>query len=41
MGSEMCIRDSVDPGRTMRVAGRIGTGSGTRVLFNPRYELIA
>ena len=31
----------VDPGRTMRVAGRIGTGSGTRVLFNPRYELIA
>nr|WP_246210649.1 OB-fold nucleic acid binding domain-containing protein [Nocardioides piscis] len=30
----------VGPGRAMRVEGRIGTGSGHRVLFNPRYELI-
>lgn len=30
----------IGPGRAMRVEGRIGTGTGNRVLFNPRYELI-
>ncbi len=30
----------VDPGRAMRVRGRIGTHEGVRVIFNPRYELI-
>ncbi len=28
------------PGRAMRVEGRIGSATGHRVLFNPRYELI-
>lgn len=31
----------IGPGRAIRVEGRIGVGSGHRVLFNPRYELIA
>lgn len=30
----------VGPGRAMRVEGRIGSATGHRVLFNPRYELI-
>lgn len=31
----------IGPGRAMRVEGRIGSATGHRVLFNPRYELIA
>ncbi|WP_310526775.1 OB-fold nucleic acid binding domain-containing protein [Nocardioides sp.] len=31
----------IGPGRAMRVEGRIGTATGHRVLFNPRYELMA
>jgi hypothetical protein len=30
----------VGPGRAMYVEGRIGTATGHRVVFNPRYELI-
>ncbi len=30
----------IGPGRAMRVEGRIGSATGHRVLFNPRYELI-
>ena len=30
----------IGPGRAMRVEGRIGSTTGHRVLFNPRYELI-
>lgn len=30
----------IEPGRAMRVEGRIGSATGHRVLFNPRYELI-
>lgn len=31
----------IEPGRNIRVAGRISCGaSGQRVLFNPRYELL-
>lgn len=30
----------IGPGRAMRVQGRIGSATGHRVLFNPRYELI-
>jgi hypothetical protein len=30
----------VDPGRAMYVEGRIGTATGHRIVFNPRYELI-
>jgi hypothetical protein len=29
----------IEPGRTVQVVGRIGTQHGTRVMFNPRYEL--
>jgi hypothetical protein len=30
----------VGPGRSMYVEGRIGTATGHRLVFNPRYELI-
>lgn len=30
----------IDPGRALRVTGRIGVQNGVRVMFNPRYELI-
>ena len=30
----------VEPGRDLVVEGRIGTAQGTRVIFNPRYELL-
>lgn len=30
----------VSPGRGIRVQGRIGVQDGTRVMFNPRYELL-
>jgi len=30
----------IDPGRSMRVSGRIGTGDGHRIMYNPRYELL-
>ncbi len=30
----------IDPGREIRVSGRIGRHEGTRVLYNPRYELL-
>ena len=31
----------IEPGRNLRVEGRVGLQDGTRVLFNPRYELKA
>lgn len=31
----------IEPGRNLRVEGRIGVHEGTRVMFNPRYELAA
>ena len=31
----------IEPGRNLRVEGRIGVHDGTRVMFNPRYELEA
>ncbi len=30
----------VSPGRSMRVTGRIGRLDGTRIMYNPRYELL-
>lgn len=30
----------IDPGRSMRVQGRIGLHDGVRVIYNPRYELM-
>lgn len=30
----------IAPGRSMRVSGRIGAADGTRVMYNPRYELL-
>ena len=30
----------VGPGREIRVSGRIGRYEGSRVLYNPRYELL-
>lgn len=30
----------ISPGRSIQVEGRIGAGDGTRLLYNPRYELI-
>ena len=30
----------IAPGRSIQVEGRIGVTEGTRVLYNPRYELI-
>ena len=29
----------IEPGRTIKVTGRIGTQNHHRVIFNPRYEL--
>lgn len=31
----------IDPGRSMRVRGRIGVHDGVRVIYNPRYELMS
>ncbi len=31
----------IEPGRSMRVEGRIGVHDDTRVIFNPRYDLRA
>ena len=31
----------IEPGRNLSVEGRIGLQDGTRVMFNPRYELQA
>ena len=31
----------VDPGRSVQVEGRIGVHGGSRIMFNPRYELRA
>lgn len=31
----------IDPGRSMRVRGRIGRHDGARILYNPRYELMS
>jgi len=31
----------VDPGRRLRATGRIATHDGRRLIFNPRYELLA
>ena len=31
----------IEPGRNLSVEGRIGVQEGTRVMFNPRYELQA
>lgn len=30
----------IGPGRAIEVSGRIGTQDATRVLYNPRYELL-
>jgi len=30
----------IGPGRSIRVSGRIGVQDRTRVMFNPRYELL-
>lgn len=30
----------IEPGRSMRVEARIGSSTGQRVMFNPRYELL-
>jgi hypothetical protein len=30
----------IGPGREIRVSGRIGRHEGSRVLYNPRYELL-
>lgn len=30
----------INPGRSLQVQGRIGVHDGTRILYNPRYELI-
>ena len=30
----------ISPGRAIQVEGRIGAGGGTRLMYNPRYELI-
>ena len=31
----------IDTGRNIRVTGRIGERDGRKIMFNPRYELIA
>lgn len=31
----------IDPGRSMRVQGRIGVHDGVRLIYNPRYELLS
>jgi hypothetical protein len=30
----------IEPGRAIKVEGRIGAHDGGRVMYNPRYELI-
>lgn len=30
----------IEPGRSLRVGGRIGVLDGTRTMYNPRYELL-
>ena len=30
----------IEPGRAIEVEGRIGAHAGTRVMYNPRYQLI-
>ena len=30
----------IDPGRTLKVSGRISCHEGKRLLYNPRYELL-
>lgn len=30
----------IEPGRSLRVSGRIGVFDGTRTMYNPRYELL-
>ncbi|HMC69726.1 MAG TPA: OB-fold nucleic acid binding domain-containing protein [Mycobacteriales bacterium] len=31
----------IEPGRQLRATGRITTGEGRRLIYNPRYELLA
>jgi len=31
----------IDPGRSLKVAGRISCHEGRRLIYNPRYELLA
>ena len=31
----------IDPGRTIKVAGRISCHDGRRLMYNPRYELVS
>lgn len=31
----------IEPGRQLRASGRITTGEGRRLIYNPRYELLA
>ena len=31
----------ISPGRSIRVQGRIGSHDGVRIIYNPRYELMA
>lgn len=31
----------IEPGRQLRAAGRIATHEGRRLIYNPRYELVA
>ena len=31
----------IDPGRSMRVRGRVGRQDGVRIVYNPRYELMS
>jgi RecG-like helicase len=31
----------IDPGRTLKVSGRISCHEGRRLIYNPRYELLA
>lgn len=31
----------IDPGRTLKVSGRISCHDGRRLIYNPRYELLA
>ncbi len=33
--------EGITPGRQLKAFGRIGTRSGCRVIYNPRYELTA
>jgi len=31
----------IEPGRQLRATGRITSGEGRRLIYNPRYELLA